>query len=135
MIVCNGDSISMYFAREKQMLQSPAKQYLESDVTYSFFAGTGNLLKDFEILAPEGEELELDIGTHVIKIVPKNSHPQVDYILLWTDDNAFEIKQLKIIDKFGSVTELFFFDMQFNTPIPEEAFTFEPPEGTEIIRQ
>ena len=48
-LISDGETISMYFAKNQQMIVSNAKDYLQSDVTYSFFAGTGNILKDFDV--------------------------------------------------------------------------------------
>jgi outer membrane lipoprotein carrier protein len=133
-IVCDGVTIRMYFAREKQLLVSQAKQYLESDVTYSFFAGTGNLLQDFVISAPLEEDLVLPNEQIVLRIVPKGNHPQIDYILLWTD-STYLINRLMIVDQMGSTTDITFDNIKINPIIPVAQFTFVPPEGTEIIKQ
>lgn len=133
-IVCDGQRISMYFAQENQMLVSPAKQYLESDVTYSFFAGSGNLLRDFTIEAPAEEDLQVNKNDIVLRVTPKKDHPQIEYILLWTDA-AFLIKRLMIVDTFGSTTDMVFSNLKINPEISESLFSFTPPEGTEIITQ
>ncbi len=133
-IVCDGQSITMYFAQEKQMLVAPAKQYLESDVTYSFFAGRGNLLRDFTIEAPGEEDLNTNNSEIVLRVAPKKEHPQIDYILLWTDEK-FLINRLLIVDTFGSTTDMLFSNVKLNPQISEELFSFRPPEGTEIIEQ
>ena len=52
-LTSDGETISMYFEKNNQMIVSNAKDYLQSDVTYSFFAGTGDILRDFEISEPD----------------------------------------------------------------------------------
>ncbi len=133
-IVCDGESIQMYFAREKQLLISSAKQYLESDVTYSFFAGTGNLLKDFDISAPLEEDLGKTDEQIVLRVVPKGNHPQIDYILMWTD-SEYLINKLMIVDQMGSITDITFKNIKINPTIKAAQFSFTPPDGTEIIKQ
>jgi outer membrane lipoprotein carrier protein len=133
-IVCDGQRILMYFAKENQMLVAPAKQYLESDVTYSFFAGKGDLLRDFNIAAPAEEDLTGNDAERILRVVPKKEHPQIDYILLWTDEK-FLINRLMIVDKFGSTTDMVFSNVKLNGEIPERLFSFTPPAGTEIIKQ
>ena len=59
-LISDGETISMYFEKSNQMIISDAKDYLQSDVTYSFFAGTGDILKDFDISGP-------DFGTSLIR--------------------------------------------------------------------
>ncbi len=134
-IVCDGKTISMYFARQKQMLVSSAKQYLESDVTYSFFAGTGDIIRDFEVTAPDAEDLDEMKGAYQIKIIPRHSHSQIDYINLWVDAKLFLLKRIKITDKFGSQTSISFSNIKLNVKLDAAVFNYTPPVDTEIIKQ
>jgi len=133
-IVCDGQSITMYFAQENQMLVAPAKQYLESDMTYSFFAGSGNILRNFTVETPAEEDLRDNEATPLLRLTPNKDHPQIDYILLWADDD-FIMNRLKIVDKFGSMTDIRFSNVKLNPKISEHLFSFTPPAGTEIIKQ
>ena len=131
--VCDGKTISMYFAKEKQMMVSPAKGYLDSDVTYAFFAGTGDILRDFTVTGPKVEDLLHPAASYELKLVPKQSHPQIDFINLWVDRQHFLMQRLKVTDKFGTVTDLVFSHLLINQGVSNSAFHFTPPQGTEII--
>lgn len=136
--VCDGRTISMYFAKEKQMVVSPAEQYLESDVTYSFFAGSGNLIRDFNIAripAPAEETLDDFSNDHRIKIIPKEGHSQVDFINLWADRVSFLLRKIEVTDKFGSVTSIAFSNIKRNVDVDGKIFSFDPPPGTELVKQ
>jgi len=132
-LVSDGETFSLYFASENQMIVTPAKEYLQEDVTYNFFAGKGNLLQDFEVLPlmPEQEKQ----GSLAIKLIPKKTHAQVETMNVWVDDDTFLVNRLEIIDHLGSVTNLLLFNTVVNNPMPQEYFHFSPPEGTEIIEQ
>ena len=129
----------MYFEKSSQMIISNAKDYLQSDVTYSFFAGTGNILKDFDISGPDFENDKPD--TYLIKLIPKSTHPQVSSMYAWVSRETFLIEQLQIIDHFDTVTHLSFANITIdadsygNRTIGEDLFYFTPPAGTEIIEQ
>jgi len=86
--VSDGKNISMFFAKENQLIITPAQQYLESDVTYSFFAGTGDILRDFHVSQPAEESLDMTNDYHIV-VVPKKGHPQVDFINVWVDRSSF----------------------------------------------
>ncbi len=146
-IVCDGKKFFMYFAKNKQMLIAKATDYIKSDVTYSFFTGAGNITRDFEVMPPDQdipfpqngssttiqeEDLALE-DSHVIKLVPKQPHPQVDYLHLWVDTTSFLIRRLLIVDQFGSITDLQFRDISINPTISEKLFSYTPPPDTEII--
>lgn len=130
-LVSDGKKFSMYVASSKQMMVQPVTRYINSDVTYAFFSGTGNIVRDFNALAPERPVAP---GEKTLKLVPKNPHPQVDYLHAWLDEN-FMVQRLEIVDHFGSVTDLVFSNIRRNEPVGQETFHFTPPAGTEIIEQ
>ena len=141
-LVSDGVDFSMYFAKLEQMIISPAES-MQSDITYSFFTGTGNLLKDFIISAPNPEfaPAKKDIGRiKVIKLIPKENQSQVSEIHLWVTKDSL-IQRMDILDHFDTRTTLDFSNLQVNTlPIDDRKamnalFTYTPPEGTEIIYQ
>ena len=134
-LVCDGETISMYFAREAQMIITPAQQYLEADVIYSFFAGTGDISRDFEVYPPAEEDLDEMSWAYQIKIIPKQVHPQVDFINIWADPQTFLLQRIKVTDKFGSVTDISFTNIERNIEVADDIFYYMPPEGTEIIQQ
>ena len=131
--VCDGQRISMYFAKERQMMVTPAKDYLESDVTYSFFTGTGDIQRDFVVAGTEEEDIGETKAAYQLKLTPKKSHAQIDFVELWVDRDTFLLNRLKVTDKFGTVTDLVFSKVTTNQEAPVSLFRFTPPEGTEII--
>ncbi len=138
-IISDGETILMYFENAKQMITGAAKEYLRSDITYAFFTGKGNFLKDFDVFPPDAlleSDLEnADDQLYTIKLVPKELHPQVDYLHVWVNKKDFMIKRLQIVDQFGSVTDLVFSNIKVNQKVPADYFTFTPPPDTEILQQ
>lgn len=138
-LVSDGESISMYFEKSNQMIMSNAKDYLQSDVTYSLFTGTGDILKDFDIVEPDFEnDLE---GSHLIKLIPKSTHPHVSFIHAWISTGTFLLEHLQIVDHFDTVTDLYFESVQIDSDsydgreITKNLFFYTPPADTEIIKQ
>lgn len=141
-LVSDGIDFSMYFAKLEQMIVSPAES-MQTDITYSFFTGAGNLLQDFTISAPDPEFTpgkEDAAGTKAIKLSPKENQSQVSEIHLWVTKDSL-IQRMEILDHFDTRTTLEFSGLEVNTlPIDDRQamdalFTFTPPEGTEIIYQ
>jgi len=139
-LISDGETISMYFEKNNQMIVSNAREYLQSDVTYSFFAGTGDILKDFDVSDPDLVTDSMD-NSFLIKLTPKSSHPHVSSIHAWISHDSFLITHLQIVDHFETVTDLFFFNILINADhydsreIKEDLFLFIPPADTEIIEQ
>ena len=137
-LVGNGRQFLMYFEKTKQMIIRPVDDYMESDVTYAFFTGTGDILRDFDVHDGKVEDgiLETDLGDDFfLKLVPKKQHPQLEYMLLWIDRSSHLINRLQLIDLFGNVTDLVFSNIHTGVPVAEEYFSFTPPPGTEVIEQ
>jgi outer membrane lipoprotein carrier protein len=137
--ISDGETFSMYFEKSRQMIVTNAKEYLQSDVTYSFFSGSGDILRDFDVSEPDLiNNME---NSYLIKLTPKSSHPHVSSIHAWVTHGSFLITHLRIIDHFDTVTDLFFNNTQINADnygslkIKDELFFFLPPANTEIIEQ
>ncbi len=130
-LISDGKKVSMFIANSAQMVVQPVSEYINSDVTYAFFVGTGNIVRDFKVLPPERQA---DANLKAIKLVPKTAHPQVDYLHVWIDEN-FMVRRLEIVDHFGSITDLAFSNITRNAPVSPDVFVFTPPLGTEIIEQ
>jgi outer membrane lipoprotein carrier protein len=140
-LISNGDTLTMYFEKSKQMVITAAKEYLQSDVVYSFFTGTGNIMKDFIISAADEPPADSGTGT-VIKLIPTEPHPNIRYIYIWPDDKTSLINRIRIVDHFDTVTDLFFENVRLinsqdkDAPVIDPSFfTFTPPPDTEIITQ
>ncbi len=132
-LTSDGKTISMYFAENRQMIIMPAQDYLKSDITYAFFAGTGNIIRDFEVLPAD----RADIGPHslALKLIPRKNHPQVSSLTVIIDRDSFLIKRLLILDHLDSLTDIVLTNLILNQAKPVDYFVFTPPPDTEIIRQ
>ncbi|CAK8721897.1 Outer membrane lipoprotein carrier protein LolA [Candidatus Electronema halotolerans] len=137
-IVNDGKQLSIYNEKDKQLLVSSAKE-LESDITYSLFAGKGNLLDDFS-LEPADSRAKTGNGLYVVKLVPKKPHGQIKSVHCWFDKNSV-IRQLVLEDHFDTLTKLEFSNIKFNTfpansaKVEEELVRLNVPQGTEVVRQ
>lgn len=130
----------MYFEELQQMIISPAES-LENDLTYSFFAGRGKLQKDFYIRPPNSEfQISEEDSFKIIKLIPVVPHSQVQDIHLWVSEDSL-IRRIHIQDHFGTITVLNLSDISANAlknktkEQLDSLFSFDPPEGTEIIEQ
>ncbi|MFZ5798288.1 MAG: LolA family protein [Thermodesulfobacteriota bacterium] len=137
-IINDGRTLSIYTEKDQQLIRTPAKE-LESDITYAFFAGTRNLLDDFEAQAPAEEVLASRVGApRTLLLVPRTPHNQIKSVQIWLDERDI-IQRLLLTDHFDAETELLFSRIMLNSLPPddprqiEEIISFQPPAGTEVI--
>ncbi|TBV81505.1 MAG: outer membrane lipoprotein carrier protein LolA [Desulfobulbaceae bacterium] len=143
-LVGDGREIRLYFADSNQMFISDVEDHLDSDVTYAFFAGSGDLLRDFKVeeaSAPMGLEAPMPAPAgewsltegYNLRLIPRVPHPQVDHINLGVADNPFFVHRIEIVDHFGSVNILTFSNIELDPDLPTDFYHFEPPPNTEIL--
>ena len=131
-LICDGDEVLFYVAKQKQMMVSNATQYLNDDLTYAFFMGQGKLATNFVVEAMADSLLEeASYGLHLI---PKQPHGQVQSLNIWLDDD-FQIIHLQIIDHLQATNDIRLFHIIRNEPVAADTFLFVPPKGTEIVIQ
>lgn len=134
-LVGDGREVQLYLARSNQLMISKVEDYLDSDVTYAFFAGTGDIRRDFQVGGvPVTERPPAPAGHHALRLEPRELHSQVEYLDLQVGGEPFFIRRLDIVDHFGSVTTLEFFDVELDPELPAAFYHFEPPAETEILR-
>ena len=133
-LISNGDTVSMYFEKNRQMMLMPSERYLNSDVTYAFFVGNGDINRDFTILPPDASPFQAD-GQYCIKLVPKAAHPQLSHLHLWINSATWLVQRIQLVDQLDSITDLFFTNIIINQPVADATFHFTPPPDTEIIEQ
>lgn len=132
-IICDGKTITIYLEKAKQLIIGDAREYLQSDVTYAFFTGTGDILRDFKAAAPEEGQIET-ADSYRITLTPRKQHPHVAKLTVTVDKKSFLIKELQIADHFGSLTKMTFSNLRLNKLFPDDFFHITPPPGTEIIK-
>lgn len=137
-IINDGQTLSIYTEKDKQLIKTPAKE-LESDITYAFFAGNRNLLDDFEAQSPAEEVLSSRVGAlQTLLLVPRTPHNQIRSVQIWFDERGV-IQRLLLTDHFDAETDLHFSGIVLNSLPPhdrqqlESIISFQPPAGTEVI--
>ncbi|MEE4313467.1 MAG: outer membrane lipoprotein carrier protein LolA [Desulfofustis sp.] len=142
-VISDGVSVSMYFKDLNQMIIAPADT-AQTDVLLSFFTGDRGLGETFLILPPEerAAAAATEQGRHLsgAQLVPRQPHTQLRGVHLFIDDDSL-IRRIDMMDHFDTRTIIDFtsidldpIDLQDEAAI-EQAFSFTPPPGTEIIRQ
>jgi outer membrane lipoprotein carrier protein len=140
-ILNDGRRLSIYTQKDHQLIITSADE-LQSDITYSFFAGTRNLLDDFTV-RPASDRFVYHrdgVATRSLQLIPKKPHNQIKAIHLWFD-KKYRILRLLIEDHFDSITELDFSNIRLNELPPDSKESLnnllwmDLPQNTEIIRQ
>ena len=68
-----------------------------------------------------------------LKLVPKDDRSFVRSVKVWVEDGNWTIRKVSIIDVNDTETTYTIKDLKLNTNVKDKLFTFNPPDGTEVV--
>lgn len=80
----------------------------------------------------EGKEKIGSDEFNVLLLTPLRSSGSFSKIKIWSDSSNL-IRKVSVTDKSGTNLSFEFSNIRINNNIPDSKFSFEPPEGSEII--
>jgi outer membrane lipoprotein carrier protein len=130
-IISDGRTLWTYRPEDKQVIVAKMAQAFQSQTPTTFLAGLGNLKRDFQARFGQAPSPGKD---YFLEMTPLESHGSLEKLFLQVDQKTFHILRAQIQDVMGNVTEIRFADIHFDNRLPEDLFTFSPPEGVEVFR-
>jgi len=128
-IISDGATLWIYQPAERQVLKAAFEAAFVSTTPVSFLAGVGRINDDFRVAS--GARACTAERAYVL-LVPKNGQ-NLGSLELTVDRSAWDILGATVTDPLGNVTTVTFEDLERNVEIPVEAFTFEVPDGVDVI--
>ena len=121
--VADGQSFYFYVPADRQVLvQSQAGQ---RGVAVTLLSGGGSLSAEFQAELPAGSEGRL-------RLTPREPDPDVREVLVDVGP-AGEILAIEVLDVQSNRSRYEFHDTKINVGLPESLFSFDIPEGVEVI--
>ncbi len=132
LLVSDGKTMWFYVAEDEQVIVQQAEDAYGSKTPITFLSGMGKLQNDFymSLLA------ESDPATaYKLELLPKQPQPELAKLILTVDPKTFQIVHTAVYDPYGNITDVYLHNLEINVAPPDEVFTFEIPEGVDIIQQ
>jgi outer membrane lipoprotein carrier protein len=130
--ISNGTTLYVVEHDNKQVVQKNLQQDL-MPVAVSFLYGKGDLKAEFtaalDTAATYGNK-----GDIVIKLTPKKPSAQYKNLILVVDKAQFRVKESVIIDSANNVNHFQFFQPDFDKPIKDSWFEFNPDSVNKTYR-
>ena len=136
LLVSNGKTFWLYVPDDEQVIVQDAEEAYGSKTPIVFLSGMGDLQNDFymKLLPPESTEY-LQTDGHRLELLPKQPQPDVAKLILTVDPKNFQIIHTAVYDPYGNITDVYLQDIEVNFGLPDELFSFEIPDGVDVIRQ
>jgi outer membrane lipoprotein carrier protein len=131
-VVSDGTTLKVYEAANKQMFEQniDKSQY---PAALSFLTGAGKLTDAFTFVMYDGNAMGFP-GGQVLVGSPKKETPAYTKVLFYVDTATSQVRRALIIDGQGNRNRFDFTDPKVNVPVPPDAFTLNPPPGTQVIK-
>ncbi|HLE36383.1 MAG TPA: outer membrane lipoprotein carrier protein LolA [Candidatus Acidoferrales bacterium] len=134
LFLADGRSLTLYVPAENRATQMSLKEADDLRTPLAFLLGRLRFDDEFEHLERSSEFPPLERGNLVVKAVPKRMPDRVEWIVFEVSPNH-EIRRLIFEEPGGIQTEFLFTDEETNPALALALFYFQPPAGTELIRQ
>jgi len=125
--VSDGSKMSVYIAADKQVIvRDSAAQATTPDM---FLSGRGDIARDF---TPSYVDSPV-AGTIALKLVPRKSEPEYEYLILALDPATLQIRGLTSRDYQGGESTFTFANMKENLGLSDKDFVFRAPRGVTVV--
>ncbi|CAM3247138.1 LolA family protein [Rhodothermus bifroesti] len=129
LLVTDGQTTWVYLPETRQVVMN---RYVVDETAFS--------LHEFLVRYPErynvegGETVRYQGERHYrLRLRPRQRDAAVQEVTLWVRDRDLAITRLEVRDVNETHLTFMLTDIRFNPVVPNDAFTFHPPSGVEIV--
>ena len=135
LFLSDGKKLQLYVPSENRMTETQLKNSGDLRTPLSLLLGKLKLQEEFdEIIQGPFDLPPLEAGNTVLKVTPKHFEGRMEWVVFEINPKS-EIRRIIIAEPGGMQTEFRFEQEERNIPVAEGLFHFDPPSGTEIVRE
>jgi outer membrane lipoprotein carrier protein len=127
--VSDGHKVYSYVPTDKQVIVSTMPSDDQATTAVLFLTGKGNLTRDFDVSYADGAAPD----TWALRLDPRRKQRDYDWLVLVVDRSTLQIRGLTAADQQGGTSTFTFTNYRENTGVPDKAFEFKIPRGTDVI--
>lgn len=131
LFVSDGRKLYSYVPEDRQVLVSDVPDDDHASTPALFLAGKGNLGRDFTVSYEQADEAPA--GTTVLKLSPRKTEPEYDWLMLAIDPVSLQIRMLITVDAQGGRSTFSLTNLKENVGVADKEFAFSIPRGVEVI--
>jgi outer membrane lipoprotein carrier protein len=127
--VSDGEKIYSYLPEDRQVIVAAVPTDDQATTPALFLTGRGDISRDFTAIYVDSPTP----GTIGLKLSPRRSEPQYDYLVVIIDSVTLQIRALTTHDRQGGDSTLTFTNLKENTGRSDKEFAFRIPRGVDVI--
>ena len=126
-LVSDGVKLHWYVPEDKEVIERDVAT--QSSTPYLFLSGRGDIARDF-IASNVDTPVQ---GTVALKLVPRKSEPEYEYLVVAFDPVTLQIRGLVTRDYQGGESAFTFSNIKENHGLSDRDFVFRPPSGVKVL--
>jgi outer membrane lipoprotein carrier protein len=129
------DGLTVYSSlpQDKQVIVAALPPENQATTPALFLAGKGDIARDFAATYAEASPAGTPAGTTSLKLTPRRSEPEYEYLVVAFDPATYQIRALTTKDRQGGDSTLTFTNLKENQGISDKEFAFRVPRGVDVI--
>jgi outer membrane lipoprotein carrier protein len=129
--VADGQALYIYDPELEQVMVDRAFSGSELTTAVAFLWGKGNLKTEFRLSFSRRTDLG-GPSHYVLELTPKKT-ARFKKLVFVVDKEKCQVTETIIEDPGGNINHIFFANMSTNVGLKDQAFSFQIPEGVEVI--
>ncbi len=130
-IITDGELLWIYRPVDNQVMIGEAPDYFGEGKGASFLSDIRKIRNNFDISIDTEKK---DPEYLILKLIPHRKKLDLASIYMAVSKNDFQVDQVTTYNAYGDETMIRLYDYQFNQNIDDRVFTFEAPEGADVIQ-
>ncbi|NNG01939.1 MAG: outer membrane lipoprotein carrier protein LolA [Desulfobacteraceae bacterium] len=128
-IISDGLELWVFRPADNQVMMGKAPAFFGGGKGAGFLTDVRSIREQFDVsIAPQNGG-----GIHVLKLVPRSQTAELAAITLTISDETFDVMTIVTENTYGDETRITLTGLQLNADVADALFTFEVPEGAEIL--
>jgi len=132
-IVSDGITIWFYNEEEKQVIESPLSEVIDTPTTTTLISGLGNLKNLFDARFSKSHSTG-DNNAYLIDLSPRDNSEEFNSVTVAVDKDSLLVNTIYLYDPFGNLTTVKLNNIKINNGIPDSLFIFKAPKGAETTK-
>ena len=131
-IIANGETLWIYLPEDRQVIRDHINHSLGTRTPALFLAGQARLT-DLFMVAGTSTQGPSEGGLLQLELTPKGEALPYTQVFLGIDPSSYLVKLVRVIDAVGTMTAMWFSDIDTEAAVAPSLFQFQVPPGVEVV--
>ncbi len=131
-IIANGETLWIYLPDERQAIRDRVQTSMGTRTPALFLAGQARLTEVFSV-AGAASQVPGEGGPLRLELTPKEGTLPYSQVELGIHPTSYQVVRVKLVDPLGSVTTMWFTDIDTQAAVDPSLFQFQVPSGVDVI--